>query len=120
MDDVEKKIIISSLTLMIIVAGISLLLRRRDICVGFLAGSGISFMNLQVLKLHLKNLINAKSRFRYIIFFTGYLLRYAVMGLALWVAINKGFGYFWSLAAGLFVVRTAIFLTGIKTDARSR
>ena len=117
MDTIEKKIIIASLVLILVVMTISLILRRKDICVGFLIGGAISVLNFEVLKLHIKNLISAKSRFRYIIFFIGYLARYAIMALALWIAINKGFGYFWSVAVGLFAVRIAILLTGLKTNA---
>ncbi len=120
MDNLEKKIIISSLILIFIVALISLIIKRKDIASGFLIGGSISLFNFGILKLNIKNFISAKSKLRYIIFLMGYLIRYLIMAVALWIAINRGFGYFWSVAAGLFLVRIAILLNGLKINAGSR
>ena len=118
MDKLEKKIIGLVLLLICLVGISALVLKRPDISVGFLSGGLISIFNFQFLKMHIHNLISAKSRFRYIIFFIGYSLRYVIMACALWLAINRGFGYFWSLAAGLFAVRISIFFNGIKNHAK--
>jgi hypothetical protein len=114
MENLEKRIFKTAALFIFAVITISIILKRYDIMMGFFAGGVISLINFQLLKLNIKNLIGAKGGFRYIMFFIGYLSRYLLMAAALWVSINKGFGYFWSLAAGLFVIRAAIFINGLK------
>ena len=114
MDRQEKNIYRTSILFGLAVIIPSVLLRHNDIAAGFCFGAIISIINFGLLKLNIKNLVSAKTGFRYIMFFIGYLSRYILMALALWIAINKSWEAFWSLAAGLFIVRVAIFLTNLK------
>lgn len=117
-EDTQKNIYRSSIVLGLLVIITSLLLKHKDIAIGFFFGAIISIINFGLLKLHIKNLVRTRRDFRYIIFFIGYLSRYLLMALALWIAINKGWEIFWSLASGLFAIRIAIFLETFRSCKR--
>lgn len=42
--------------------------------------------------------------------FLGYIFRYILMGIVLWICINRGFSYFLGAACGLFAIRVAIYI----------
>lgn len=75
---------------------------------GLMTGTLISILNFRLLaKMVIKSSTSKKLPF--IFFIRSYLVRYILMGLVLWVAINKSLICFLGASAGLFMVKAAIY-----------
>lgn len=75
---------------------------------GFLAGALMSILNFRLLAKTVIRLSTLKKTSG--VFFIGsYSLRYILMGLVLWIAINKSLLCFLGASIGLFMVKAAIY-----------
>jgi hypothetical protein len=83
---------------------------NRFLSLGLALGTVLSIMNFKLLKRHLVKKITSGQVARPGAGIVFYLTRYVIIGLALWLAIERDLFMFWGLALGLFMVRLAIYL----------
>ena len=82
--------------------------RQVGFSMGIALGTLISLLNFRLLAKKVE-LAAAGQGYNPAVFFLGYIFRYLLMGLTLWVCINRGLTYFVGAACGLFAIRIAIY-----------
>jgi len=86
---------------------IALLFGKYFLGLGLLLGSLVSIFNLNLLAKKIEDV--SQNRIRLVSFILGYLGRYLLMGIVLFVAIRNSLTTFLGVALGLFSVRFAIY-----------
>ncbi len=85
-----------------------LILKQPGFGMGVALGALTSILNFRLIAKKVE-LITAQQGQNPAVFFIGYLFRYLLMGIILWVCINRGLPYFSGAACGLFAIRLAIY-----------
>ena len=86
---------------------------KREFSLGVVLGSLVSILNLLLLARQVESFASGK---KFLLFgFFGYIMRYLLMGLALFAAIKIDLWAFFGCAVGLFMVRLGIY--GEKLNA---
>ena len=85
----------------------------RGFSLGFFMGGCIALANFSLLSKHILQMreFSIKKAQRFIV--AKFLLMYLIMGLALFIGRTKGLPTFFGVAAGLLVIKIAIFLNSL-------
>ncbi|UCC95204.1 MAG: ATP synthase subunit I [Candidatus Omnitrophota bacterium] len=85
---------------------------KRTFSWGLLLGTVVSIINFLLLERQIKAIVGEK-KFLFFSFF-GYIIRYLLMALALFLSIRIDLYMFFGAALGLFMVRLGIYGEGIE------
>lgn len=106
----EKRISFEAFLLASFGCGMALILRQAGVAIGLAVGVLSSILNFKLLVVRAVGLTGVVRPKLFFKFFTSFIFRYAIMGLILWAAINKGLTYFLGVACGLLMVKLAIYI----------
>jgi hypothetical protein len=87
---------------------------KWQLSLGILAGSLISIFNFHLIYKRVLKITSVSGSNFMFAHLAGYIFRYALMALALYLAIKIDFFLFVGLAAGLFMIRVTIYLKMFK------
>ncbi|MBU0599879.1 ATP synthase subunit I [bacterium] len=111
----KRKIVITSLNLMIVGIIVSLFLKRWDSALGFLIGTSLSILNFQILAKSITKFFNFKFKRERVSLRTRlflsimYMARYLLIFLVLFVTFKRQDINFYTCLASLFFVKFSIF-----------
>lgn len=106
MKDLRNRLIKKASIIAAIIACISVFI-KREFSLGIVLGAAVSIFNLLLLERQVKNILS-KQGMSFVGFF-GYIVRYLLMGIALFASIKYDLYMFFGCAVGLFTVRIAIY-----------
>ncbi len=112
-DDCVKEVVRLSSLVSLVISAILGLFWGRYICLAYLSGALVSIINFLLLRYQTEFLVRIKDNRRLIFtILAGYVFRFGLMGLFLFLMGKHGIQYLLSAGAGLLAVRLGIFVYG--------
>ena len=106
MRDLRNRVIKKAALYAVIVFAVSFFIKRQ-FSIGLLLGGLVSILNFLLLAKQVESFASGK---KFLVFgFFGYIIRYLLMGLVLFIAIKIDLWAFFGCALGLFMIRIAIY-----------
>jgi hypothetical protein len=111
MRDLRNRVIKKALLYAGVVFVISFFIKRQ-FSIGLVLGSLVSILNFLLLAKQVESFTSGK---KFLVFgFFGYIIRYLLMGLALFIAIKIDLWAFFGCGLGLFMIRLAVYAVTLK------
>ncbi|BDU50008.1 ATP synthase subunit I [Haliovirga abyssi] len=119
MDKVLKNVIKKAVVVTLVLIIYGLIIKEPSIYFGMASGCIISILNFYLLINDTKKYIAISNKVQRIAF-AGYLKRYAISGILLFIMIKIGIDYFFGAVLGILLVKFIILFTQFYNIAKER